>query len=330
MPTKVFVGNLPEDCAQETIRDVFGSYGGIDEVAIVKNFAFVHFSNEGDANNAVRDLDGSKIGGKQINVEISKKQDGSIRGRRDNRDNRDRDRDRNDRGPRRGRGGPDRSHNAGGILGAGPLAGGPPFGGGPALGGLGGPQLGGIGPQLGGIGPQLGGIGPQLGGLGGGSLGSLGNAGGVAPLGGLGILSAVNTLAAVAEKQQQLNSGQLQQQPPQPFPERRGERDQPDPDVRVRREVVHTRDVPNSSAMGLSSGYVIYERYYVDPTHPLLKGLPLPELPRMSDSLVSRDNARPETRRDNNFDGYRERSPVNNGRRNDVDREREYQGEFRR
>lgn len=326
MPTKVFVGNLPDDCAQETLRDVFGSYGGIDEVAIVKNFAFIHFSSEGDANNAVRDLDGSKIGGKQINVEISKKQDGGNRGgmRRDNRDRDrgDRDRDRNDRGgPRRGRGGPpDRPTNAGGILGAGPLGSNGPLGGGPpSIGGLPVSQLGGLG------GTPLGGLtGAPLAGLAGNPLGALGGVSAPAPLGGIGILSAVNTLAAVAEKQQQLNS--VQQQPPPnqglPFQERRTERDQPDPDVRVRREVVPTRDVPNAAAMGLTNGYVIYERYYVDPTHPLLKGLPLPELPRMSDGLANRDNVRNDQRRDN-FEGYRDRSPVHNGRR-DVDREREY------
>jgi len=322
MPTKVFVGNLPDDCAQETLRDVFGSYGGIDEVAIVKNFAFVHFSNEGDANNAVRDLDGSKIGGKQINVEISKKQDGS-RGRRD----RDRDRDRNDRNdrgpPRRGRG-PDRSNNAGGILGAGPLPGGNAGVGGPqGIGGLSAAPLSGLG------GPPLGGLGPNpLGGLGAGTLGALGGAAGATPLSSLGILSAVNTLKAVAEKTQQLNSGQQQSLQQQlPFQERRNERDQPDPDVRVRREVVPTRDVPNAAAMGLTNGYVIYERYYVDPTHPLLKGLPLPELPRMSDNLAT--TVRNDNRRDN-FDGYRDRSPVHNGRRNDLEREFRNVNDYRR
>jgi len=309
MPTKVFVGNLPDECAQETIRDVFGSYGGIDEVAIVKNFAFVHFSNEGDANNAVRDLDGSKIGGKQINVEISKKQDGA-RGRRD----RDRDRDRNERNDRgvqrRGRA-PERSNNAGGILGAGPLSGGNGVGAPPSIGGLPAAQLAGL------AGPPLGGLGvTPLGGLGSGPLGALsGGPAGAAS----GILSAISTFAAVAEKQQQLNSSQQQHMQQQlPFQERRTERDQPDPDVRVRREVVPTRDVPNASAMGLTNGYVIYERYYVDPTHPLLKGLPLPELPRMSDNLAS--SVRNENRRDN-LDAYRDRSPVHNGRH---DRERDF------
>lgn len=325
MPTKVFVGNLPDECAKDTIRDVFGPYGVIDDVAVVKNFAFVHFSSEGDANNAVRDLDGSKIGGKQINVEISKKQDnarsggGGGGGRRDR--EKDRDRERNDRGggmqQRRGRM-PERSMHVGGILGAGPLGLGGPMGGGNGVGNN--PNIGGLpaGPLAAlAAGPPLGGLGvsPLAG------LGALAGAG-AGPLGGL--FSAVSTFAAVAEKQQQLNSNQQQQQQQQPmqqqsFQDRRPERDQPDPDVRVRREVVPTRDVPNAAAMGLTNGYVIYERYYVDPSHPLLKGLPLPELPRMSDNLSS-NNARNDNRRDN-CESYRDRSPVHNGRRNDIDRD---------
>ena len=38
-----------------------------------------------------------------------------------------------------------------------------------------------------------------------------------------------------------------------------------------------------------SDGYVIYERFYVDRSHPLLKGLPVPELPRVQDVLANRD-----------------------------------------
>lgn len=38
-----------------------------------------------------------------------------------------------------------------------------------------------------------------------------------------------------------------------------------------------------------SDGFVIYERFYVDRSHPLLKGLPVPELPRVQDVLATRD-----------------------------------------
>ena len=317
---KLFVGNLPENCPDETIRDLFSPYGSVEDVVIIKNYGFVKFANEDDAAKAAKDLNQSKLSGKTIIVEASKpkRDQGDNRdGNRDNRDRRDggRDRDRgdrggrdrarrDDRGPRRDRDGP----------------GGPPGGSGPGLGpligGLGGGNLNGLGAlgSLGGLGaPPLGApLGAQLG-------GPLG-----APLGGLGILSAVNTLAAVAEKKQRLDSTQQQpsqqtqrqQQPQAPPSQAASNKDQPDPDVRVRREVVHTRDVPNAAAMGLGSGYVIYERYYVDGNHRLLQGLPLSQLPRMSDNRPVPDN--PDTKQaylnevanDMNQSQFRDRSPV--------------------
>lgn len=50
----------------------------------------------------------------------------------------------------------------------------------------------------------------------------------------------------------------------------------------------HQRD-PSRDRPPPSDGYVIYERFYVDRSHPLLKGLPVPELPRVQDVLANRD-----------------------------------------
>merc|ERR1711881_217836 len=74
MPTKVYVGNLPEGCNQGQLRDLFGPYGQIAELDIIKNYAFIHFQNETDAKSAVGDLHKSKMQGKEIQVEISKRQ----------------------------------------------------------------------------------------------------------------------------------------------------------------------------------------------------------------------------------------------------------------
>ncbi|XP_065676540.1 RNA-binding protein 4-like isoform X1 [Hydra vulgaris] len=269
MPTKVYVGNLPDNCNPDNLRGLFGPYGEVNELTVIKNFAFVHFAREEDANNAVQDLHKSKMLGQQITVEISKsrskdKKDRSNGGGRENhRENRrDRRDDRRDRGMRRG------------------------------------PQ------PIGGLNAPLGGI-----------LGA-------APveqniLGGLGIFSAVNTLAAAAAAEQQSRQQELNRQDHQ----RINSHSQPDPDVRVRREVVHSREVPNAGKLGLTDGYVIYERYYVDSNHPLLKGLPIPELPRMTDTYVSgRDSFRSNQR--DVYDDFRDRSPIAN-RRDDYDRERD-------
>ena len=285
MPTKIFVGNLPDNCPKDSLQDLFGPYGRITELDIIKNYAFVHFANEEDANNAMRDLDKTKLLGQEITVQVSKHQSSKPNQRRDNRDHRDdrRPQQRN-RGSSNGpinRGGPPPS-KMGGILGASPL-GQPPT---PAL------------------------------------------AGGQG-IGNLGIFSAVNTLAAV-EQQQKRNEEMFERdrererRPSSPAydqyreRERASERTQPDP----RREV-HTDSVQNTRPLSLSNGYVIYERYYVDPSHPLLKGLPIPELPRMTDTYVAREVAasRPAPYSRNDDRGYKERSPLTE--RDDLLRERE-------
>jgi len=73
------------------------------------------------------------------------------------------------------------------------------------------------------------------------------------------------------------------------------EQERPNPDVRVRREAVHVSHIPGAAAMGLMDGFVVYERYYVDPNHPLLKeparprveDTPVCEEPRVYDSFVA-------------------------------------------
>ena len=325
MRTKLYVGNLPENFSEASLCDVFLPYSGLDQVAVFKNFAFVHFTDENEASKAVKDLDGTTIGDKKVSVEVSRSKG---RGGRDG-GGRDRDRCDRDRGSRRDRDrdgprGPPRGQ--GGGAGLGPLIGG--------LGGLGG--LGTPGGPLGGLGGALGGLGGgQLGGLGGGQLGGL--AGG--QLGGLGggelggIFSAVNTLAALGEKTQLMNSAQSQQQqemgflqqqqrqqqqqqqqqqPQQTYP------DQPDANSRGRREAAPATTAPNA-VVGTNNGYVIYERYYVDPSHALLKGLPLPQLPPLPDVRLDlrpepqqqlNDNLRQDVFRDRQ-DVYRDRSPIN-------------------
>lgn len=288
MSVKLYVGNLPDNCSKDSLHDLFGPYGTITELDVIKNFAFVHYNNEESAKNAIHDLDKTKILGQQITVQISKQKSGNKNQpnqRRDNRDSRDGRRDdrrfqpRN-RGSMNGMGKGPIANPMGGILGAAPTP-------------------------------------------------LANNPGGI---GNLGIFSAVNTLAAVEQEQQRRNEQQFLERERRPitpdhdrYREREviPERNQPDPDVRVRREVVHTDTVPNARQMGLSNGYVIYERYYVDPSHPLLKGLPIPELPRMTDTYVTREVSAPRpapyTRSDDR--GYKERSPLTE--RDDLLRERE-------
>jgi len=288
-PLKLHVSNLPDNCSKDSLQDLFGSYGDIIELDVIKNYAFVFYRNEKDAKNAVDDLNQTKILGQQIMVQVSKNQSMKPkRDRRDNHDNRD-NREQERRPPPRNRGPPN----------------GPPRGG---------PR----GPPN-----RAGGILGSAPGLGGGPAG----------LDSMNIFSAVNTLAAV--EQQQRNKGYLPdmgdiRRAPSPGAERysrdneRGlDRGQPDPDVRVRRDSVHKDNVPNSKNSGSANGYVIYERYYVDPSHPLLNGLPIPELPRMTDTYVAQEvtTPRPSPYTRNEDRGFKDRSPL--AERNDLLRERE-------
>jgi len=91
--TRVYVGNLGDYGNKAEIEREFESYGAIQDVWVARNppgFAFVEFRDYRDAEDAVRDMDGKKLCGQIVKVELS---------RREGRDNRFR------RGAPRGRSG---------------------------------------------------------------------------------------------------------------------------------------------------------------------------------------------------------------------------------
>mmetsp|Transcript_5748 Transcript_5748/g.13960 ORF Transcript_5748/g.13960 Transcript_5748/m.13960 type:complete len:106 (-) Transcript_5748:205-522(-) len=58
-------------CSDEaSLKESFGKFGEVKEVFAPKgqNFAFVHFEDKYDAENAMNALNGSEIGGKQVKV----------------------------------------------------------------------------------------------------------------------------------------------------------------------------------------------------------------------------------------------------------------------
>lgn len=94
---KVYVGNLDQRATKHQIEDIFSKYGPLKNVWVARNppgFAFVEFEDSRDAEDAVRNLDGSRACGSRIRVEMSSGRsrsgrDGDRRG-----GGRDRDRDR--------------------------------------------------------------------------------------------------------------------------------------------------------------------------------------------------------------------------------------------
>ena len=75
---KVYIGNLPDDVRNEEIDDAFRRYGKIRNIWIARRpagFGFVEFEDGLDAEDAVKALDGTKIAGARIKVELSRRKD---------------------------------------------------------------------------------------------------------------------------------------------------------------------------------------------------------------------------------------------------------------
>ena len=71
---KVYIGNLPQNSSKVKIEDAFGEYGPLRNVWVARNppgFAFVEFENSRDAEYSVRGLDGTRICGQKVQVEMS-------------------------------------------------------------------------------------------------------------------------------------------------------------------------------------------------------------------------------------------------------------------
>ena len=237
MVVKVHVGNLPDNCNGDSLREIFSKHGEVEDVHVIKNYAFVKMPSETAANEAIKELNGTKLLGMSITVQHAKPpksgDDNKLRNnRRDSRDN-----NRDSRDNRRDNRGGNNRRNMTTPYNRNQMNNMPP-----------------IDPQL----QQLGGI-----------LGA-------APM-------LLNELSKVQQFQQQ-----QQQQQQQQLQEQQQHTNKPDPDIRVRREVVNVRNVPGAEKQGFTSGYVIHERYYVLPSHPLLNELNLSQIPTLGQTNCSR------------------------------------------
>ncbi|KAF5401839.1 Serine and arginine rich splicing factor 3 [Paragonimus heterotremus] len=72
--TKVYIGDLPREASEREIEKVFREYGRLKNVWVARNppgFAFVEFEDLADAQDAVRELDGTVMCGVRARVELS-------------------------------------------------------------------------------------------------------------------------------------------------------------------------------------------------------------------------------------------------------------------
>jgi len=74
MVSKLYVGNLGSGAAKHEIESAFGKFGPLRNVWVARNppgFAFVEYDDPRDAEDAVRALDGTRLCGTRVRVEMS-------------------------------------------------------------------------------------------------------------------------------------------------------------------------------------------------------------------------------------------------------------------
>jgi len=76
LSNKIYVGNLPFSSTEEELRGVFSAHGDVQSVNVItdrdtgrpRGFAFVEMADASAAGNAIRALDGSEMGGRNLRV----------------------------------------------------------------------------------------------------------------------------------------------------------------------------------------------------------------------------------------------------------------------
>jgi RNA recognition motif-containing protein len=73
---KIYIGNLPFSSTEDELRAVFERHGRVESVNVItdrdsgrpRGFAFVEMDEASEADDAIRVLDGSELGGRSIRV----------------------------------------------------------------------------------------------------------------------------------------------------------------------------------------------------------------------------------------------------------------------
>lgn len=72
----IYVGNLPFDATEDALRQIFEAHGEVQKVAIItdretgrsRGFGFVEMSDDGAADTAISQLNGTDMGGRKLAV----------------------------------------------------------------------------------------------------------------------------------------------------------------------------------------------------------------------------------------------------------------------
>lgn len=80
MAMKLYVGKLPYATTEDELRTMFAAHGTVVSVAIIKDrdtqqskgFGFVEMEKDEEAQAAIKALDGSEVGGRNILVNVAR------------------------------------------------------------------------------------------------------------------------------------------------------------------------------------------------------------------------------------------------------------------
>jgi RNA recognition motif-containing protein len=76
MNRKLYVGNLPYEIGETELHELFSRAGSVESVSVMRDqatgrargFAFVEMSSDEEAQNAIRELNASQVGGRSLTV----------------------------------------------------------------------------------------------------------------------------------------------------------------------------------------------------------------------------------------------------------------------
>jgi RNA recognition motif-containing protein len=80
MDSKLYVGNLPYATTEDDLRTMFAKAGTVTSVSVIKDrdtgrskgFAFIEMATQAEAQQAINQLNGQKLGDRQLTVSIAR------------------------------------------------------------------------------------------------------------------------------------------------------------------------------------------------------------------------------------------------------------------
>ena len=85
----IYVGNLPKNTTEETVREIFAKYGEVSEVKLIKDrysdelrgFGFIEMPSNSDAQKAIQEVNGTELEGHTLIVNEARPREDSSGGR---------------------------------------------------------------------------------------------------------------------------------------------------------------------------------------------------------------------------------------------------------